>query len=75
MTALGCNAEGSTQRGARCDALTWMVGLGKAGEDNRHLRKIYNAVDQLIPVLNGISGSEAGDNTLRVDKQELVVSR
>ena len=52
-----------------------MVGLGKAGDDNHHLRKIYNAVDQLIPVLNGISGSDAGDNTLRVDKQELVVSR
>ena len=52
-----------------------MAGLGKAGEDNPHLRKIYNSVDQLIPMLNGISGSDAGDNTLRVDKQELVVSR
>ena len=75
MTALGCNAEGSTQRGARCDALTWMVGFDAAGEDNPHLRKIYNAIDQLRPVMNGISGSDDGDNTLRVDKQELIVSR
>ena len=75
VTALGCNAEGSTQRGARCDALTWMAGLGEAGEDNPHLRKIYNSVEQLRPVMNGISGSDAGDNTLRVDEQELVLSR
>ena len=52
-----------------------MAGLGEDGEDNLHLRKIYNAVEQLRPVMNGISGSDAGDNTLRVDKQEVVVSR
>ena len=75
MTVLGCNSEGSTSRGARCDVVTWMADIGGNGDDNPSLRKIYNNLDRFIPVLNDLSGSESGDKTLRVDKQEVVVSR
>ena len=51
-----------------------MNGLGSAGDDNPHLRKIYNALERFRPVINEISGSDGGDSTLRVDKQEVVVS-
>ena len=75
VTVLGCNSEGSTSRGARCDAVTWMAGLGGDGDDNPSLRKIYNSVDRFIPTLNGVSSSDGGENSLRIDKQEVVVSR
>ena len=52
-----------------------MADIGGNGDDNPSLRKIYNNLDRFIPVLNDLSGSESGDKTLRVDKQEVVVSR
>ena len=67
VTGLGCQAEGSASRGARCEAITWMNSLYDGGDDNPHLRKIYKGVDRFIPVVNNISGAEGGDNTLRVD--------
>ena len=75
VTVLGCNSEGSTSRGARCDVVTWMADLGGDGDDNPSLRKIYTNLDRFIPVLNDFSSSDSGDKTLRVDKQEVVVSR
>ena len=52
-----------------------MNGLGSAGSDNPHLRKIYNALEKFRPVINGITAAAGGDSTLRVDKQEVVVSK
>ena len=55
--------------------MTWMAGLGGDGDDNPSLRKIYNSIDRFIPTLNGVSSSDGGENSLRIDKQEVVVSR
>ena len=52
-----------------------MADLGGDGDDNPSLRKIYTNLDRFIPVLNDFSSSDSGDKTLRVDKQEVVVSR
>ena len=75
LTGVGCEADGAGQAGARCDALMWLQGLGSDGDDNPALRKIYKAMEDFRPKLNALSQEGFGDRGLRVDKQEVVVSR
>ena len=51
----------------------WLNGLDNV-DNLPALSKINQVVDFLIPDFNGISQSDIGDKTLRVDKSEVLVS-
>ena len=61
---------------ARCDNLTWLKTLdNNEGYQSEAFNKIAQAMKEFIPVLNKISQEEFGDKSLRIDEEEIVISR
>ena len=69
-----CKEEEAKQY-ARCDSMTWLKNLETHEEAMPALSNIAKAMANFRPKLNAKSQELSGDKTLRVDKQEVVLTR
>ena len=58
----------------RCDYVTWIKGFSDEYKLSSFM-KIYEKVALLKPLFNEFSQSESGDKSMRVDEEEIVVTR
>ena len=65
----------SSYQSERCDYLIWLKNLDANDDKMPALSQIYESMKEFRLQLNAISQVGSGDRTLRVDEEEVVLSR